>query len=151
FYYLSGPGVPGYRETDALLQSFHSLNDKITYVTLSRDLDKKELEALQQKYKIRNEELGGVLVVYGVEPAVQYEYVPRRDLVTEETTLGREGDGTVKRVDANTGKESPEKYRFKGEAAFLKTLDLLAEGKKVPAVYFTQGNGEPALFSTGRS
>src|SRR5262249_38366195 len=139
-YYLNVSAAPGYRETDALLQSFRSINDKVTYVSLSRDLDKKELEALQQKDKIRNEELGGVLVVYGVEPAVQHEYIPRRDLVTEETVVRRFPDGSYRRVDPNTGQEVPEKYLFKGEASLLKTLEFLKEGKKLPVVYFTQRN-----------
>jgi len=134
-YGMIQPGLSGYRETDALLDSFRNTSDKVTYVPVSRDLNPKDFEALLQKYKVKLQQGGGLLVVYGTEPGEQSEYIPYRELVKDETA-----------VDPRTGQaQGPEKYLFTGEAALLKTLELLSEGKKVPVIYFTQGNGEPPL------
>jgi len=133
---LSPPGLVGAQETETLLDNFKNTTAKVSWDSLSRDLNRKDVEALLQKYQIEFERPGGLLVVYGSGADEQHEFIPYKDLVTINPTP---------RDETGQSAEAPERYVYKGEAALLRTMAFLAEGKKRAVIYFTQGNGEPSL------
>jgi len=113
-------------DVQTLLENSHAVNPRFTYTFLSRDLNRKEIEELQEKYKIPEPE--GLLVVYGPEADAITDFIRRDDLFTQVSS-------------DPTGQGRPS-YAFTGENALLNALDFLASNKAKAQVYFTQGNGE---------
>jgi hypothetical protein len=75
-----------------------------------------------------------LLVLYGTEPKVAVDFIKFQDLFRVEETK----------------KGEAQRYNFLGEAALMKTLRSMVEGKTKPIVYFTQGQGEPPLQPDAR-
>ncbi len=123
-YMLLPRADPIEEETVILLNNFKSVTNKVSWQSLSRDMNRKDINELADKYQL-SESLG-LLVVYGTDPE-QNEFIRREDLFVNRTT------------------EERMRFTFKGEAVLMKALTLLAEDKKRAVVYFTQGNGEPTL------
>jgi gliding motility-associatede transport system auxiliary component len=118
-------------EAEILLNNFKSIApNKFSWQSLSRDLNRKDLQRLVEKYPTIPE-INGLLVVYGTEPNEQTEFIRRDDLFT----------------DVRASEQGGKKFTFKGESTLMKSLTYLAEDKKRPVVYFTQGNGEPELLA----
>jgi hypothetical protein len=119
-------------QVDTLLENFRNVTSKISWSTLSRDLNQRRLEELIQKYSVPNS--FGLLVLYGPEGSEKSDFIPVNDFFS---ALPAEKPG------------DPDRFVFKGEAALIKSLNFLAEGKTKPVVYFTQGQGELVLNDRG--
>ncbi|MSR31839.1 MAG: hypothetical protein EXR99_10080 [Gemmataceae bacterium] len=116
------------QETETLLETFRSLNKKVKWDSVSRDLNTRELLELQNKYQIPDSL--GLLVVYGEGEKPAYDFIKYQDLysVPQQDFRNPEGGGGG--------------FQFLGEGQLIKTLSYLAEGKSRATVYFTTGNGE---------
>jgi hypothetical protein len=123
-YVLLPRSHPVSRDVETLLENCRSITNKITWTSVSRDLNQKTLEELAEKYQIPD--ALGMLVTYGPEGNVAYDYIKLNDFY----------------VRQETRPDEPARHVFKGESALLKTLTYLAEGKSKAVVYFTQGHGE---------
>jgi hypothetical protein len=113
-------------DVETLLDNCRSVTNKVSYEMLSRDLNRKDIMALLEKYPVTD--LGGLLVVYGTEPNAKWDYVKPEDLSKSPPMGSRDATPT-----------------FTGENALMKTIDYLSQDKTKPVIYFTQGNGEPDL------
>lgn len=109
-------------EVRNLMDNIRNANDKVEVEYISPENNSKMGE-LRKKYSITEGE--GILLVYGIEPKEEHEFIKPDEL-----------------VDLTTGGK---KFLFIGENAFVTKLSFLAEGKSRTVVYFTQGNGEPDL------
>jgi hypothetical protein len=107
---------------ETLLQNCHEINPKLTWETLSRDINRRQFADLVTKYGLADPT--GLIIVYGSEPNTSFHFIPRRELGSDLST-----DETMR-------------FSFKGEAALAGALTFLAEGKTKAVVYFTQGHGE---------
>jgi hypothetical protein len=107
---------------ETLLQHCHEINPRITWETLSRDLNFKQVEELVKKYQLTDPT--GLIVEYGTKPNTTFEFIPRKDL------------------GADIGTEDTSRFSFKGESALSNALTYLVAGKTKSIIYFTQGNGE---------
>jgi ABC-type uncharacterized transport system len=106
-----------------LLQNCRSINDRVSWESVSPQLNKEKYNELAKKYQI---EQNGLLILYGTEPNIQNELLSESDLLkVESDPMGRST-----------------KVKFTGEGALYKALSYLSEGKAKATVYFTQGNGE---------
>jgi hypothetical protein len=117
-------------EVDTMMQNFRENSTRVTWETLSPEINRRDVEDLVNKYQLTDPR--GLLVVYGTEPKTTWEFIPTRELFTDNSTA----EGTAR-------------FAFKGESAVTKALTYLSEGKTKPVVYFTQGHGE--LDFTDRS
>jgi hypothetical protein len=116
-----------FRRTQALMDNFHSVNDKIQTEYLSPDLDRERVSQLAERYHFTDRE--GVLLVYGTEPNTESQFVKADTLFT-----GSQQNFMQQRRN--------EPQFFKGESELINAVNFLSEGKQKPIVYFTQGNGE---------
>jgi gliding motility-associatede transport system auxiliary component len=126
-------GHPVTRDTETLLDNMRGLTDKISWTFVSREQNRRELQALIEKYQLSGSY--GLLVVYGTEPGELFEFIPGEQLFSDTS------------IATSTDKEAKRRFLYKGEGVLMKTLTFLAEGKKKAVIYFTQGNGEPDLSS----
>jgi len=117
------------QDVETLLENCRSVTDKISYETLSRDRNRTDFAKLLEKYP--SSDPYGLLVLYGTEPNVAWDYIKRDDLAKEPPFNPRGG--------------TPPAPTFTGENALMKTIDYLSQGKSKAVIYFTQGNGEPDL------
>ncbi len=116
-------------ETETLLETFKTYNKKISWQSVSRDLDAQDLSKLQEKYQIPDSL--GILVVYGSGEKPVYDFIKYQDLYSvpqQDPRRPSESDGGG--------------FQFLGEGQLIKTMTFLSEGKSQAGVYFTQGNGE---------
>ena len=120
---------------ETLLSNCRAVTDQISWESLSRDLNRKAIAQLAEKYQIP--EAYGLLVVYGTEPNTTYDFIKYEDLVSEPGLNPRGG-------------QASSKFTFKGENALVKSIVYLSEGKSKAVVYFTQGNGELDANDRGR-
>jgi hypothetical protein len=123
------PGGFEAQEVETLLNNCRSLTPLISWRTVSRDRNRGEFAELVQKYQVAD--FMGLLVLYGKEPNVTFQFVNGNDLVEEK------GGGF--------GSTEEPRVIFKGETALLSAIKTLAEGKTLPTLYFTQGHNEPKL------
>lgn len=121
-----------YRKVRALLGNCQSYTRKIDVEYLSPDLDRESLKELAEKYKVSERE--GLLVVYGVEPKEQSQFI------TVESLYTGSGPSFVRARDSRM---------FKGESELIQVLSQVAGGKEKPILYFTQGHGELDLKESG--
>lgn len=112
----------------ALLDNCREVNDRIQVEYLSPDRDADRVKELARKYEIRDRQ--GVLVVSGVEPRQQSQFITVADLRGQSA-------GAMMR---DRGPRD-----FKGESELMNALSFLEEGKQKPVLYFTQGNNELAV------
>jgi hypothetical protein len=126
-YVLMTGQSPVSQDVETLLENCRSVTNKISYEMLSRDLNRKDIMTLLEKYPITD--LGGLLVVYGTEPNTKWDYVKPDDLSKAPAFGARDASSPT----------------FTGENALMKTIDFLSQDKTKPVIYFTQGNGEPDL------
>lgn len=117
---LSGADQIG-NEVETLLQNAREITNKVSWETLSPEINRRQVSELVDKYQLTDPR--GMLVLYGPEPNPKFEFIPRKDLFTDTST------------------EDTARFAFKGEPALVKALTYLAEGKK-SVVYVTQGHGE---------
>lgn len=115
-------------ETETLLETFKTCTRKLTWESVSRDLDPQDLIKLQEKYQIPDSL--GVLVVYGTGEKPVYDFIKYQDLYS------------IPQQDPRMRDASGGGFQFLGEGQLIKTMTFLAEGKSQAVVYFTQGNGE---------
>ena len=108
-------------DVETLLENCRSYNPRITWTSLSRDKNRKEIQDLMSKYKFPEPE--GLLVVVNSDKEELSQFIPRNDL-------------------SNEGMRGQTEAQFNGEAVLKKTLDFLASGKAKTVVYFAQGQGE---------
>jgi hypothetical protein len=118
-----------------LLSTCRTYTDKLRWEALARDVNRKQIEELLQKYPVATDDPYGLLVVYGTAPQAQWDFVPFNDLRSESFNP--------------RDPESVPKYIFKGEDALMKMITYLQEGKSRMKVYFTQGDGELDLNDRG--
>lgn len=116
---------------EGLLENCRALNPRITWESLSRDRNRDEVTDLRKKYSFG--EAYGLLVLYGAEPNVQYQFIP--------------GDDLYRDVPTNEP-EQPPKRVFRGETVLVNALTYLSEGKARPVIYFTQSSEELRLDDT---
>jgi hypothetical protein len=109
-------------EVDTMMQNFREYSTRVTWETLSPEINRRDVEELVNKYQLTDPR--GLLVVYGTDPKTTWEFIPTRELFTDNST------------------EGAARFAFKGESAVTKALTYLSEGKTKPVVYFTQGHGE---------
>jgi hypothetical protein len=101
--------------------------------SFSPDLDRDELRRVSDELRKVAKDFAlpsdepGLLLVYGTDPNVSYEFVKMTDMFSQEP-------------DRSGGSQS--KFLFKGEDALITKLNYLTEGKTKSVIYFTQGNGE---------
>lgn len=117
-----------------LLENARGLTSEISWELLPPDRPEsyREIQKLRQKYPTMPEE--GLLVTYGIEPNLSWDFIKTPDLEEEQQPSRRD--------------ERP-RYTFKGEGALMKSLLYLSEGKARALVYFTQGSGELPLQPEG--
>jgi hypothetical protein len=120
---------PFNNDVETMLQNCREINSRISWETLSRDLNRKKVGELVDRYQLADPT--GLIVVYGTEPNDTFQFIPRRDLGTDMST------------------EDTVRYAFKGEGALLNALTFLSEGKTKAVVYFTQGHGELDINERG--
>lgn len=115
-------------ETETLLETFKTHTKKLTWQSVSRDLDAQDMIKLQEKYQIPDSL--GLLVVYGTGEKPVYDFIKYQDLysIPQQDPRMRDAEGGG--------------FQFLGEGQLVKTMTYLAEGKSQAVVYFTQGNGE---------
>ncbi|MEY4614140.1 MAG: hypothetical protein RL179_2113 [Planctomycetota bacterium] len=118
-------------ETETLLETFKTHSKKITWSSVSRDLDTQELVKLQEKYQIPDSL--GLLVVYGSDQKPVYDFIKYQDLYSIPQQ-------DMRRPDSEGGS-----FQFLGEGQLIKTMTFLSEGKSQAGVFFTQGNGELSI------
>jgi hypothetical protein len=114
---------------ETMLQTCHEINPKVTWETFSRDLNRKQVGELVDKYSLTDPT--GLIVVYGTEPNTSFQFIPRKEL------------------GSDIGTDENFRFSFKGEAALAGALTYLSEGKTKAIVYFTQGHGELDLADKG--
>lgn len=122
------------KDVETLLENCRSVTDKISYETLSRDRNRTDFAKLLEKYPTSDPY--GLLVLYGTEPNVQWDWIKADDLAKEPPFNPRAGT-------------SPPPPTFTGENALMKTIEYVSQGKTKAVIYFTQGNGEPKLEDRG--
>jgi hypothetical protein len=130
---LMAKNDPFYHRMHALLDNCRSVNPNIQVKYLSPDLDQEEVGRLAKEYKFVGERLG-VLILYGSGDKVENRFIKGRDLISENAEM--------------TGRNK--QPLFKGEIAIVSELNSLAFGEEKPAIYFTQGDGEPDLADMQR-
>jgi hypothetical protein len=113
------------RRVRALLNNCLAVNNKIEVEYLSPDLNLERVKSLAEKYKINERE--GLLVVSGVPPQEDYQFISARAL--------QSGSGPA-------FSRSREPRFFRGESELMTALNFLAEGKKKPVIYFSQENAD---------
>ncbi len=118
---LSGADQIG-TEVETLMQNSREVTNRISWETLSPEINRRQVGELLNKYPDISDPYG-MLVIYGTEPNATHEFIPRKDLFSDTST------------------EDTPRFDFKGEPALVKALTYLSEGKK-SVVYFTQGHGE---------
>lgn len=89
----------------------------------------RRIRELMKKYPALDEDSQGMLVVVGEGNDEVSTFIRGRDLI------GRDGGGM-------TGDPGDQKIKFEGEVKLLSELKFLADGKRKPVIYFTQGHGE---------
>ena len=123
-------GVDPYNNfVETLLQHCHEINPRITWETFSRDLNRKQVGELVDKYQLSDP--AGLIVVYGTEPNTSFQFIPRKEL------------------GSDVGTDESMRFSFKGEGALSNALTYLSEGKTKAIVYFTQGHGELDINDRG--
>lgn len=113
------------RRVRALLDNCRSFTDKLLVDYLSPDIDRDRVARLTEKYKFIDRE--GILVVYGVEPKTDFQFI------SLETLWSSSGPAMMR---------PSEDRAFKGESELMSALNFLSQNKERPVIYFTQGNGE---------
>jgi hypothetical protein len=119
-------------DVERLLENCRTITNEISWEELSRDSNPSEIQKLVKEYSIPSSV--GLLVVYGKAPKAQSDFIQSNDLTR----------GERERRDSSV------EYVFTGEAALMKSLRFLAEGKSHAKIYFVQGAGELELNPTGR-
>jgi hypothetical protein len=116
------------KDVEALLENARAIAPQFTWQTVSRDRDRAEYARLQQKYAFPADV--GLLVLYGTEPQVDFDFIKGQDLF-------------------RSGRGEQFSYSLTAENALMKSLVYLSEGKTHPVIYFTQGEGEMELEPDG--
>lgn len=119
-------------QCETLLRICKESCPSLSYETLDADLNDREIALLARQYQLAD--VPGMLVIYGQKPAELWDYIPVTDLTN--------------RFSRRPGDTSPSSFR--GEAALMKVLTFLADDKKKPIVYFTQGSREPSITPGGK-
>jgi hypothetical protein len=112
------------RRMQALLDNCKTISDKIVVENLSPDIDRERIAQLQQKYNFTDRV--GILVLYGNEPNIEYQFIKGSALYTGSNPMGRQRDTRL----------------FKGESELMNAISFVSAGKKKPIVYFTQSDKE---------
>ncbi|HXG10437.1 MAG TPA: GldG family protein [Gemmataceae bacterium] len=121
-----------YPRVRALLENCQAVTDRIQVEYLSPEANLQRVEELRAEYKF-GDQREGLLVVYGTGSSPEnVHFIPPSALVEGPRMMGGE-------VQA-----------FHGESALISALAFMMENKKRPVLYFTQGNGEPALRDFSR-
>jgi hypothetical protein len=119
--YVLMPNLADEDEVKALIENCRGVTNQISAVYVHPN-DREAITELIEKYQIPD--IRGMLVVYEGDKGEDHEFIKYDDMLSRD----------------------PESQRtlFAGENALLRALVKLASGKP-PVVYFTQGNGEPAV------
>src|SRR5262249_30133844 len=88
------------REIRTLLDNTRAINSNITVKYLSPQMDEDEVRELMRRYQFNEPQ--GMLVVYGSDPQVDYQFIKLEDIIS---------------VDPDAARERKERLLFKGEDA----------------------------------
>jgi hypothetical protein len=127
-YVILSAGDPINNEVQTLLQNCREITNRLSWETLSPEINLNAVRDLKKKYPVVEY---GLLVVYGTDPDTIAEFIKENDL------------------SSVTGTGETSRFVFKGEAALAKALTSVSEGKIKPVIYFTQGHGEFKLDERG--
>lgn len=117
-----------FRWVRALMENCEGASSYFRAEYLSPDRHQSRVAELAQKYKNFGDQSQGLLVVYGTGANEENHFIRPSDL-----------------LEGQFNPQQSQLQAFNGESALISVLTFMAENKKRPTIYFTQGNGEPRL------
>ncbi len=128
-YMILEPDDEAYASTETLLSQMQDLNPKyFTFEKVATINNRSQIAYLKKTFSQFNGR-AGLLVAVGEHPEKNHSYIDSSELSN---------------FNMERGSQRPQR-EFNGEVRVMQELQFLANDKKKPVLYFTQGHGEPDL------